>query len=248
MKCLIITCAGMSTRFSRSVGYDCLKCTYSDGDFSESILYRSIMNNNNYFDKIIIIGGFKFDELKKCIDKYFLDIVDKIVLVNNQKYAQYGSGYSLLLGLKKAFEYDTSEVIFMEGDLYINKNEFKILCEIDRNVITTNNEPIMASKAVAFYTDIEEKIHYIYDTEHNALQIREPFLSISNSGQIWKFKDIERLKNICENLDQREKEGTNLVIIQKYFGALKKEQYNIFNFSDWINCNTIDDYKKIKKC
>lgn len=30
MRVLIITCAGMSTRFSKSVGYNCLKCIYSD--------------------------------------------------------------------------------------------------------------------------------------------------------------------------------------------------------------------------
>ena len=32
-------------------------------------------------------------------------------------YAKYGSGYSFWLGLKQAFDYETSGNIFMEGDL-----------------------------------------------------------------------------------------------------------------------------------
>ena len=87
------------------------------------------------------------------------------------------------------------------------------------------------------------KIHYIYDTKHNALHIDEPFFSIGNSGQIWKFIDIECLRYICNDLLEEEKKGTNLVIIQKYFGKLTEKQYIIFNFKEWINCNTINDYK-----
>lgn len=242
MRVLIITCAGMSTRFSKSVGYDCLKCIYYDESYEQTILYKSIMNNVDYFDKIIIVGGFMYSELKSFIIKYFGNIDNKIILVNNEMYAEYGSGYSLLLGLNKAFEYNVSEIVFMEGDLCINQIEFKKMCEINNNVITTNGEAIMASKAVAFYTDVNGKIHYIYDTEHNALQINEPFLSISNSGQIWKFKNINSLKKICDKLLPEEKIGTNLVIIQKYFGRLSEIHYSILNFNQWINCNTIEDY------
>lgn len=243
MRVLIITCAGMSTRFSKSVGYNCLKCIYSDKDIKQSILYKSIMNNVSYFDKIIIVGGFKFDDLNKFINKYFEDLKEKIILVDNKMYAKYGSGYSFWLGLKQAFDYETSEIVFMEGDLYINEKEFKKMCEINNNIVTTNYDEITASKAVAFYIDLSGKIHYIYDTKHNALQIDEPFFSIRNSGQIWKFIDIGCLRYICNNLLEEEKKGTNLVIIQKYFEKFTEKQYIIFNFKEWINCNTINDYK-----
>ena len=233
MRVLIITCAGMSTRFSKSVGYNCLKCIYSDKDIKQSILYKSIMNNVSYFDKIIIVGGFKFDDLNKFINKYFEDLKEKIILVDNKMYAKYGSGYSLWLGLKQAFDYETTEIVFMEGDLYINESEFKKMCEINNNIVTANYDEITASKAVAFYIDLSGKIHYIYDT----------FFSIGNSGQIWKFIDIECLRYICNDLLEEEKKGTNLVIIQKYFGKLTEKQYIIFNFKEWINCNTINDYK-----
>lgn len=158
-------------------------------------------------------------------------------------YAKYGSDYSFWLGLKQAFDYETSEIVFMEGDLYINEKEFKKMCEINNNIVTTNYDEITASKAVAFYIDLSGKIHYIYDTKHNALQIDEPFFSIRNSGQIWKFIDIGCLRYICNNLLEEEKKGTNLVIIQKYFEKLTEKQYIIFNFKEWINCNTINDYK-----
>lgn len=56
MRVLIITCAGMSTRFSKSVGYNCLKCIYSDKDIKQSILYKSIMNNVSYLIKLLLLA------------------------------------------------------------------------------------------------------------------------------------------------------------------------------------------------
>ena len=38
---------------------------------------------------------------------------------------------------------------------------------------------------------------------------------------------------------------TNLRFIQHYFGDMNKEKYEIIQLRDWINCNTIEDYKKI---
>ena len=43
MKVLIITVAGMSTRFSQSVGAPCLKCLYHEGRAKDSLLYRMLM-------------------------------------------------------------------------------------------------------------------------------------------------------------------------------------------------------------
>lgn len=57
MKVLIITVAGMSTRFSESVGYPCLKCLYYKQDMKESLLYRFLYEYPE-FDRYIIVGGF----------------------------------------------------------------------------------------------------------------------------------------------------------------------------------------------
>lgn len=243
MRCLIITSAGCSTRFSQSVGYECLKCLYYENDFRESLLFRSIMNYQEYFDKIIIVGGFHYSELQNVVKERFTELANKLLLVENPFFKEYGSGYSFLLGLREAVKYPCSEIIFMEGDLFVQAEAFKKMCDINDNIISTNKETILANKSVAFYQDKEGKIHYIFDTSHNTLEISEPFISIRNSGQIWKMINIEKLKQIIENLTVKEQQSTNLVILQKYFGNLMPDEYQIFEYEEWINCNSVDDYR-----
>lgn len=244
MKILIVTVAGSSTRFSKSVGYDVLKCLYHVNSFSESLLYQ-IINKHRGFDKYVIVGGYKYDELEKAVNNELTDCRDKIELVYNEHYVDLGSGYSLYCGMKKALEYNPSEIIFAEGDLFIDKESFTEVFNSDRSVVTVNNDPILANKAVAFYFDINNKIRYIYDTGHSSLKIDEPFLSIHNSGQIWKFSDKKLLNEVFENTDLKEWEGTNLVFVEKYFRQLNADRFEIIRFKDWINCNTVNDFKSI---
>ncbi len=245
MKALILTVAGMSTRFSQSVGYECIKCIYHENDIKTCILSRLLQSNQKYCDIVIVVGGFKFDELNQCIDREFIEEYD-ILTVKNEHYFDYGSNYSLLLGLEKAFELGADEIVFSEGDLYVNPDDFKKIWCDDRDVITANFMPIDASKSVAFYYDIKSQVHYIFDSSHETFEINESFTTIRNSGQIWKFKNINRLKEICINLTEKEKQqGTNLIIIQKYFGQKKRETYSLIDISNWINCNTVDDFRSI---
>ena len=41
--------------------------------------------------------------------------------------------------------------------------------------------------------------------------------------------------------------GTNLIPIQQYFGQLTTDEYNIFPILNWVNCNTVEDFKSIQK-
>ena len=50
------------------------------------------------------------------------------------------------------------------------------MCSADKSVVTVNRNPILADKSVALYFDIAGEIRYIYDTGHNELLIKEPFL------------------------------------------------------------------------
>ena len=114
-------------------------------------------------------------------------------------------------------------------------------------MITCNNEPIEANKAVAYYFSLDNKVHYIYDTGHSALTISEPFLSIYNSGQIWKFSDYNKVKEIYDDMEETLWQGTNLVFIEKYFNSINHNDTEIIKFSEWINCNTVEDFRKIKE-
>ncbi len=245
MKILLVTVAGTASRFSESVGYPCLKCLYHRERIQESLLYR-LLYGREEFDRYIIVGGFQYEQLAQAIAKEFGDKRERISLVRNERYEQYGSGYSLYLGLKEALAYDFEELVFAEGDLYVDAASFSRVCRASGDVITCNREAILARKAVAFYYSLDGVPHYIYDTAHGSLEIPEPFLGVYNSGQIWKFADRERLREIVEHMTDEEKQGTNLVCIQKYFGALMPEAYELVTFEQWVNCNTVQDFEAVQ--
>lgn len=246
LKILVITVAGMSSRFSESLGYPCLKCFYHEGGIETSLLYR-MLHQDVEFDYYVIVGGFMYGELEQTVADCFGEMQEKIILVKNEHYADYGSCYSLYLALKKIRDMNFDEVVFAEGDLYVDSESFKEVCSKPGNIVTCNQEAILASKAVAFYFDEQYGIHYIYDTSHNALEIPEPFLGIFNSGQIWKFADGAHLGKVTDTISESQWRGTNLVVIQKYFGILSREQYEMVMFREWINCNTVSDYRRINQ-
>lgn len=243
MRVLVITVAGIASRFSKSLGYSVLKCIYYPKSPKETLLYKMI-HSLEEFDKYIIVGGFEFEALKAYVEQELSDLKDKIILVNNPYYREYGSGYSLYLGLKEIVHSDFDEVLFAEGDLFVDKSSLKRVVDSPRSVLTITNSPVMAEKSVAVYCDSEWKLHYIFDTNHGLLRINEPFKAIYNSGQIWKFIDTSHFRKSFESLSENDWQGTNLNFIQKYFGSLDASEYEIIDFKTWINCNTVQDFEK----
>ena len=243
MKVLVITVAGSSTRFSRSIGRDCLKCIYTEGDMKDTLLFRLLSINDGY-DRFVIVGGHRFDELVSAIDSSFGDYKDRIAMVRNRKYADYGSGYSLFLGLEKAMEYGPDEITFAEGDLALSKEDMHDVFISEKDVITYNLRTIRSDESVAFYFDANGVPKYVYDTQHKLLRIEEPFSSIYNSGQVWKFTDIGRLKDIVSGMDENSWEDTNLIFINRYFGTQKRDDIELVPLKTWINCNTVTDYRR----
>ena len=246
MRILIITVAGMSTRFSRSVGRDVLKCIYYENSFSESLLYR-IIHQPVEFDMYIIVGGYRYNELANEVSKYFSELEGKIEMTENKQYKELGSGYSLYCGLKKALQYSVDEIVFAEGDLYIDSPSYAAICDSPQNVISYNTEPILSDRSVAFYYNTEYKARYVYDTGHKALEINEPFLSVYNSGQIWKLSEIDKVREVFDRLAPSAWKGTNLVFIEEYFNNIAKENVSVMRIEKWINCNTVEDFKKIEE-
>ena len=246
MKILLLTVAGMSTRFSKSLGSECLKCIYFEKDMTESLLYRALRKNES-FDKFIIVGGYKFDALKSYVDTYLKELKDKIVLLENPKFKEYGSGYSLYLGIEYAVNIGFDELIFAEGDLWVDKESFDNVLLSGRDAVTFNREIISSDKSVVYYFDSKKRIHYLYDLAHNSLEIKEPFISIYNSAQIWKFTSLERVAAAVDDLSQEEWQSTNLVFIQKYFGELNPNEFDLIEIRKWINCNTVSDFYRIEQ-
>lgn len=245
MRTLIITVAGTSTRFNRDIERPTLKCLYHNGNPCHSLLYQ-ILDKARDYDDYIIVGGYQFNQLEDFINHNLKEFKDRIHLVFNPRYNDWGSGYSLKLGIDNVNSLST-EIVFVEGDLYFSHSDFETLTTCRHDAVTINHETIRANKAVVFYISPEGSIKYIYDTSHQSLEIKERFIAIYNSAQIWKFTDTLRLKKIASNISEDEEKGTNLIIIQQYFEKLSENDYDIIPFQIWYNCNTVSDYDYVSK-
>lgn len=243
MKSLIITVAGMSSRFNKDTKENVLKCLYYEDTPANSLLSLQVHKAYNLVDEIVVVGGYKYEDLERFIRQEMKDVNYKMKLVYNDHYSDYGSGYSLLKGIEVVSN-EVSEITFIEGDLFFDTASVEKIITSPKDVISVNNEPILSNKAVALYFDAQNYPHYIYDTNHSCLEIHEPFTAIYNSGQMWKFMNPSRVREICQFLTPEQERGTNLEIIQKYFGAYKSSQLDIVRINLWYNCNTVADYRE----
>lgn len=245
MRALIITVAGMSTRFNADLDVPTLKSIYCD-EHNNSLL-AMIVEKTDQIDEIIIVGGYKYDLLLTHIQTFQNHIKQKITTIFNPYFNEYGSGYSLYLGILALEGKKVNEIIFVEGDLYFEKKDFDKIIASNNDVITINPNPIYSKSAVVVYLDSNSQLRYVYNISHGLLTIKEPFQAVFNSGQIWKFTNIQKLFEQVKGLTSKQIEDTNLEIIQSYFKDLPSEQYEIIMMNRWINCNTVGDYKNIIK-
>lgn len=243
MKVLIVTVAGISSRFNRDTSRNVLKCLYYEDSPTHSLLYQIVCKVLD-FECVIIVGGYLYDELVMYAEKYLSNLGPQIELVYNAHYKDYGSGYSLIKGVERVPEV-ANEIIFVEGDLYFDNESFSLVKKSLYDVITVNHEFITSEKAVALYVDEIDKVHYIYDTNHSLLSIPSPIKAIYNSGQIWKFTSLSKLNSVISLLSPKQIQGTNLEIIQAYFDNIPVSDLNFIALNTWFNCNTVADYQKV---
>lgn len=245
-KVAIITVAGISSRFNEGIPEEkrVLKCLFTEGDHRQTLLYNLIDKVRDY-DRIIVVGGYRFDDLQNFYDSYLAQEYKNVVLVKNDHYSDLSSGYSLYLGIMELAGSDPLEVLFVEGDLDVDNGSFDRVKASDKNVLTYNHDPIYTNKAVVLYRDGDGCYRYAFNSDHGLLKIDDPFSCIFNSGQIWKFTDMDALKAAAEGYFQKDKKGTNLSIIQRYVDMADQEAFDVIPLIRWTNCNTREDYRKI---
>ena len=246
MKIAIITVAGISSRFNEGIPEKekILKAIYTETGAKNTLLYH-LLQKCSFADQIVVVGGYKFEELYCFYAENLSEDFANVVFVKNEHYAELASGYSLYLGIEEAVRLKADEILFVEGDLDIDNESFNNIVALDGDILTYNYEPIYADKAVVLYKDDKEQYRYAFNSSHGMLAISSPFSCMLNSGQLWKFKDIDILKKANEKFYLENKEGTNLVIIQNYIDDRGSDKFGLVGLKRWTNCNTRQEYHNI---
>ena len=241
MKIAVIAVAGVSSRFNENVNEPVLKGIYTTSDYKKTLLY-SILKKCNGYDKVILVGGYQYDNLQQYVYSCRDDFSFEIQLVYNPYYQEYGTGYTLKVGLEQCLQGECSEITLIEGDLFFDKLSFERVKRSKKNVVTYSEKAIHSNKAVIAYVNQNKKIKYVFSSNHDAVQIQEPFWEIYNSGQIWKFTNIDRVKKILKESSDSMWIGTNLKFVEEYFEEIAESEREILCIDIWENCNTKDDY------
>ena len=240
----IVTLAGRSSRFSKSVGFECHKSFFSESDTGPCLLdWQLSLLRRFRFDHVVLVGGYLFKQLESIVKTRYATW--PITLVHNTHYLDLGSCYSLSLGID-AIPNDATSVVFLEGDLLFDEAGFGDLVCTEDDAITATNSIIDARTSVAFYISQDGHLRYVYDGSHVSLKIDEAFTMIGNSGQVWQFADVKRLKAFPHRYSESELKGTNLVPILDYYSDIDAGRLRITVFNVWFNCNTIEDYRAMK--
>lgn len=248
MNTAIITIAGLSRRFNEGVAESdrVLKALHTEGGAEDTLLFH-LLRKCAFADRIVLVGGYRFDELQDWTERLRGEF-PQAVLVKNDRYADLGSGYSLFLGIREALRGGADEILFAEGDLDVDDASFARAAASRLSVLTYNtSDPIYANKAVVLYADAAGRYKYLYNSAHGLLSIPEPFSCVLNSGQVWKFTEMDMLQDACEEFYRTEREATNLAIIQRYVSRIPAEKIELIHLKRWTNCNTREDYRRILK-
>ena len=244
MKAAIITVAGISSRFNSGVPTPQkeLKAIYTEKDAEDTLLYHLLVKCA-FADVIVVVGGYKYEDLERYCAALAPALRDRLALVRNDHYEDLASGYSLYLGLREAFGRGADEILFVEGDLDVDDASFRRVVDAENSVLTYTYEPIYANKAVVLYRDAEGRYKYAFNSSHGLLKIEDAFSCVLNSGQVWKFTRADLLRQANDRFYAETRDGTNLRIIQNYLEAGAEAE--LVPLVRWTNCNTKEDFRRI---
>ena len=79
----------------------------------ELLIEKSILNNEQYFDKIIVVNDKSKDKTKQILEE-LKKTNEKIIAIHNKK--NYGPGKSMQIGIQKAIEINSDTIVKIDGD------------------------------------------------------------------------------------------------------------------------------------
>lgn len=257
-KYAIITAAGCSTRFSKSIGFECHKSlTPVDGLDGKSLLKWQIETLiDNGVERVFAVGGYMFNIFNSQINNLEQKYKDKVEKVFNSEYFTTGSYLSMFLGFDRMYQLikqnaipEPTSIICVEGDVYASNLAEFVAKPFDYGNCTirptTNGKSVLrADRDVIGVIDECGLLSWKYSTKHSEFtNVPSSIKMIFNSGQIWeicmKFLDWRK---VHEQLDQQSyKNDTNLTFIDFF----SDEPDTPFELKDWVNANTVDDIRTI---
>ena len=153
----------------------------------DKVYIYQLFENCGEYDSYIIVGGFLFEQLEQFVKDKLTNFSNKIELVFNPHFKDFGSGYSLFKGIDAVKEH--GDVTFVEGDLFFSKENFQQVYMCGKNVLSINQEPkgIMKNKNL-------DKIQI-----ENKEIINKPNDNLNNLNNISISKNSKMNQNINQN-------------------------------------------------
>jgi choline kinase len=219
---------------------------YSEGTPLDCLLgFQLSLGLEAGFEIIVVVVGYKAESVIDFVSRWFPS--DRIRIVRNSLFSSHGTCESLACAIRSVQSMSLDSLVYIEGDLYFDEPTLAGIAQSNYNVITANTEIIRADTSVIFSIDEHDCLHYAYDVNHRSLSLDTSFKVLGNSGQAWKFASFNKLVEVVEELNARELEGTNLIPITRYFNSIDVSTIRFAVFKEWVNCNTVADYRLILK-
>ncbi len=226
MVTVIILAAGKSERL-HPLTKDKPKCLLKIG--STTLIERNIkLLSELKVSRIVVVGGYGFDNLKKEIEK----INEKIILLNNKRYEE-----NNIVSLWFAREYFNDDIIIVNSDILIHKR-------IMEKIVNKQGNWLMVDKHDLDEEDMKIKIEN-GKVKNLSKQIRIED-SIGEYIGLARFEksNAEKLSVILEKFI--ENENTNVYYEDAIAELAKKAEINILTTDGypWTEIDTFEDFEK----
>ena len=230
---LVILASGMGTRLNKKMP----KCLVS---INNKTLLERIINISSKFDKVIIVGGYKVNLIKKIIKKQ--KTKKKIYLINNKDYKT----TNMVESFFKSYNKINQDVIITYSDIIFDHSLFKKMINFNKNhlLLKSNWKKIwmlrMSKKKLKLDAeDIKIKKNNIISIG-NKIEEKLPKYQFMGLIRI-NYKYLKKVKNFYSKIRNKKIDFTSFInmliknkILNFKFQETKKYWFEIDNKKDLL--------------
>jgi len=232
---LVILASGMGRRLNKKLP----KCLVSIDD---KTLLERILNISIEFDKVIIVGGYKVNLLKKIIKNQNRK---NIHLINNKDYKT----TNMVESFFKAYNKVNQDVIISYSDIIFDSSLFKKMINYNKNhlLLKSNWKKVwmlrMSEKKIKLDAEdikVKEKTILNIGSKINRKLPKYQFMGLIRFNK----KDMKKIKNFYLSLKNKKIDFTSFLnsLIQSKVIKMNFQETNKF----WFEIDTIKDLNALK--